>query len=151
MMANLRDIIPGASHFPLFTPNLSAQFEARLTMVQINDSASILFKDMHDSQLPIVVSHGEGLATYENQTHITENVVLQYIDYNGRPTETYPYNPNGSIHGITGITSLDGRCTIMMPHPERIFRTVQMSWQDKSWGEMSPWFKLFKNAYDFVK
>lgn len=150
MMSNLRDIIPGAENFPLFKQNISSQFEARLTMVQINESPSILFKDMHDSQLPIVVSHGEGLATYD-RTKDYINVALQYVDYNGSPTETYPYNPNGSINGITGITTADGRCTIMMPHPERIFRTQQMSWHDTSWGEMSPWFKIFLNAYEFVK
>lgn len=150
MMANLRNIIPGAEHFPLFKQNISAQFEARLTMVQINNSSSILFKDMHHSQLPIIVSHGEGLVTYTK--NITPcNIALQYIDYNGHPTEDYPYNPNGSLHGVTGITSTDGRCTIMMPHPERIFRTQQMSWHDTSWGEISPWFKMFKNAYAFTK
>jgi phosphoribosylformylglycinamidine synthase len=150
MLAHLRDIIPGAAHFPLFQQNISSQFEARLTMVQINNSSSILLQDMQHSQLPVVVSHGEGLAIYENPP-TPNTIALQYIDYNGRPTEVYPYNPNGSTHGITGITSIDGRCTIMMPHPERVFRTTQMSWHDKSWGEMSPWFKLFKNAYNFVK
>lgn len=150
MMSNLKGIIPGAAHFPLFKQNISAQFEARLIMVQINDSPSILFKDMHNSQLPIVVSHGEGLATYADK-YTLQNIALQYIDHNGHPTEAYPHNPNGSVDGITGITSVDGRCTIMMPHPERIFRTQQMSWHNKDWGDMSPWFKMFKNAYDFVK
>ncbi len=150
MMAHLKDIIPGSEHFPVFTRNISEQFEARLVMVQIPKSPSIFMSDMSGSQLPIIVSHGEGLANF-SQTQEHKNIVLQYINPQGAVTEKYPYNPNGSINGITGICNTDGRFTIMMPHPERTFRTRQMSWHAKSWGSMSPWFKLFLNARKFVQ
>lgn len=120
-------------------------------MVEITKSPSVLFKDMVGSQLPIVVSHGEGYADFKD--HGDPSKVLaaaKFIDSNGIVTETYPFNPNGSPDGITAITNHDGRVTLMMPHPERTFRSQQMSWHDKTWGEMSPWFKIFLNARDFV-
>ncbi|MFO0320741.1 MAG: phosphoribosylformylglycinamidine synthase, partial [Neisseriaceae bacterium] len=150
MMAQLKDIIPHAENYPIFTKNKSQQFEARLCMVEINNSPSILFKNMQGSQLPIVVSHGEGYASFGNITIDNSLVAMRYIDNNGVTSETYPYNPNGSSNGITAITNKDGRFTIMMPHPERIVRTTQMSWHDKSFGRYSPWFKMFLNAREFV-
>ena len=152
MMANLTDIIPGSQNFPHFTRNKSEQFEARLVMSEITKSPSILFAGMHGSQLPIVVSHGEGFADFTDSGQIDKvQVALRFINNNGLVSETYPYNPNGSPDGITALTNTDGRVTIMMPHPERTFRTKLMSWHDKSWGELGPWFKIFTNAYDFVK
>ena len=152
MMSNLADIIPGAKHFPKFKRNLSEQFEARLIMVEINHSPSILFKNMHGSQLPIIVAHGEGYAEFETefasqQTHKT----MQYIDNIGNITQAYPFNPNGSPNGIAALCNSDGRFNIMMPHPERLMRTINMSWHDKTWGEYSPWLNIFLNAYDFTK
>jgi len=138
MLSNIKELIPGASHWPQFTKNLSNQFEARFTMVEINDSPSIFFKDMQGSKLPIAVAHGEGQATGEN---INPNLVtLRYLN------NQYPQNPNGSPEGVTGLTTEDGRATIMMPHPERVFLTVQNSWHPKEWDEMSPWMKIFMNA-----
>ncbi len=151
MMAHLREIIPGATHFPKFTRNLSEQFEARLVMVEITPSPSILFENMQGSQLPIVVSHGEGFAQFaENESLNLAKIAMQFIDNFGNITTEYPYNPNGSPAGITAVTNNDGRFTIMMPHPERVLRTMQMSWHDKNWGKMSPWFKIFLNARKFV-
>lgn len=152
MMSQLKDIIPGAAHFPSIKQNISQQFEARLTMVEVTQSPSILFKNMHGSKLPIIVSHGEGLMQFTDPAMAnSNNVALRYIDSRGHATEAYPFNPNGSVLGATAISNLDGRFTIMMPHPERIFRTMLMSWHDKSWGELSPWFKMFLNARNFVK
>ncbi len=152
MLSQLAEIIPGSSNFPTLKRNISEQFEARLSMVEITPSPSILFKDMIGSQLPIVVSHGEGYTKFKNNQALNSaHIAMRYIDYQGKATEIYPYNPNGSPQGITAVTNDDGRFTIMMPHPERIFRTRQMSWHNKTWGEMSPWFKVFLNAYDFVK
>lgn len=151
VLSHLADIIPDATHFPKFARNDSEQFEARLTMVEVTKSPSVLLQGMEGSQLPIIVSHGEGLAQFGNSSDIDKiHVAMRYIDSIGNHTETYPYNPNGSPQGITGLTNLDGRVTLMMPHPERISRTQQMSWHDKNWGEMSPWFKMFINAREFV-
>lgn len=151
MLSHLASIIPGAEAFPKFIKNESEQFEARLTMVEIQKSSSVLLQGMEGSQLPIIVSHGEGLAHFEGQEQLAKiQTAMSYIDSHGTITESYPYNPNGSPQGIAGVTNLDGRVTIMMPHPERIIRTQQMSWHDKSWGEMSPWFKIFTNARKFV-
>lgn len=152
MMANLAEIIPGAENFPTFTKNVSEQFEARVVMVEVANSPSILLKDMAGSQIPIVVSHGEGFANFKNTEDQNKvHSVINYIDNNGNVSQQYPYNPNGSPNGIGGVCNTDGRYTLIMPHPERTFRTQQMSWHDKSWGEMSPWFKLFLNAREFVK
>ncbi len=151
MMSHLAKIIPGAESFPQFKRNISEQFEARLSMVEIQDSPSIFFKDMQGSQLPIIVSHGEGRAEFQSGNQ-KENlkISMRYIDNHGRATERYPLNPNGSPNGIASVTSLDGRFTIMMPHPERSFRTLQMTWQSEYKKPMSPWFKLFVNAKQFT-
>ncbi len=144
-------LIPGAQAWPAFTRNLSEQFEARLSLVEIQASPSLFFNGMEGSRLPVVVSHGEGYANFSARgdwaaLHQNQQVVLQYVDHHGVPTERYPFNPNGSIQGLTGVTTPDGRFTALMPHPERVFRTVQMSWHPPEWGEASPWFRIFQNA-----
>jgi phosphoribosylformylglycinamidine synthase len=144
MMSNLASIIPGADHWPTFHQNRSERFEARFAMVEIPPSPSILLAGMAGSKLPVVVSHGEGRAVFANDRR--PDIALRYIDNCGAPAATYPFNPNGSPEGITGVTTPDGRFTIMMPHPERVFRTVQMSWHPTGMGEDSPWLKMFRNA-----
>ena len=150
LFSHLKSLIPGAQHWPAFKRNTSEQFEARLALVEIPESPSIFFKDMAGSQLPIAVAHGEGQAVFQKgEKQLIENnklIALRYVDYNGQPTEIYPANPNGSPEGITGLTIPDGRITILMPHPERVFRTVQLSWHPKKWKEMSPWMRMFRNA-----
>ncbi len=148
MMAQLSDLIPGAENWPTFTINESEQFEARLTMVEIPDSPSIFLNQMSGSKLPIVISHGEGKAQFNNKI---DNIALQYIDNKGQVTENYPANPNGSPSGITGVTTPDGRFTIMMPHPERIFLSSQYSWLPKTWEhEEGPWMQMFWNARAWI-
>jgi phosphoribosylformylglycinamidine synthase len=149
MLANLRELIPGTEHWPHFVRNRSEQFEARLLMVEITASPSILLRGMQGARLPIVVSHGEGRAEFRDaaqQQAAEAMTALRYIEADGRPAMRYPANPNGSPEGITGLCNVDGRVTIMMPHPERIFRTVQQSWHPEDWGEDSPWLRLFRNA-----
>ena len=147
MMSNLAPIIPGARHWPKFTRNKSEQFEARFAMVEVLDSPSIFFKDMAGLQTPIAVSHGEGFADFSQQGDIDQALAaLRYVDNTGQPTEIYPYNPNGSPGGITSVTTPDGRFTVMMPHAERVFRSVQNSWSPQEWGEDSPWMRMFRNA-----
>jgi phosphoribosylformylglycinamidine synthase len=151
MMSQLRDIIPGAAHWPRFERNRSEQFEARFTMVELVESPSILFRGMAGSKLPIVVSHGEGRAVFDDaQAQSLAHVAMRYIDHDGKVATRYPRNPNGSPDGITSVTSDDGRATILMPHPERVFRTVQMSWHPAHWGEDSPWMRMFRNARAWV-
>jgi phosphoribosylformylglycinamidine synthase len=151
MMANLKSLIPGADHWPHFVRNHSEQFEARFSLVEVMVSPSILLNGMHGSRLPIAVAHGEGRAEFR-QDGQSRNLhsALRYIDHHGKATETYPLNPNGSPHGLTGFTTDDGRVTIMMPHPERVFRTVQNSWHPQDWGEDAPWMRLFRNARAWV-
>ncbi|MCH9769507.1 MAG: phosphoribosylformylglycinamidine synthase [Gammaproteobacteria bacterium] len=144
MFSKLKDFIPGASHWPSFERNVSEQFEARLVMSEILESPSIFLQGMAGSQLPIVVAHGEGQAQFGNQS--PELVCLRYIDYQGEIAHTYPANPNGSVDGVTGLCSEDGRAMIVMPHPERIFRSVQFSWCPDDWPANSPWQRLFANA-----
>ncbi|MBN1377907.1 MAG: phosphoribosylformylglycinamidine synthase [Gammaproteobacteria bacterium] len=145
MMAHLRDLIPGAEHWPHFIRNESEQFEARFIMTEILDSPSILLAGMAGSRIPVVVSHGEGRAHFDCE--IPEDLLaLRFIDNFGEVAKTYPFNPNGSVDGITGLSNRDGRFTIMMPHPERVFRPVQMSWHPPEWEEDSPWMRLFQNA-----
>jgi phosphoribosylformylglycinamidine synthase len=151
MLSQLKDIIPGAEHWPRFVRNDSAQFEARFLMVEVMDSPSVFLRDMQHWQLPIVVSHGEGKVKFANAADSQQNVALRYLDNHGEITEAYPFNPNGSIEGITGLTTKDGRVTIMMPHPERVFRTVQCSWHPNEWQEDSPWMQMFYNARQFFK
>ncbi len=157
MISQLKDIIPGAKHWPQFLRNNSEQFEARYANVEVLDSPSLFLKDMEGSILPIPVAHGEGRAEFTNPTDyeqcLEHNLIgLRYIDSNGKAAEQYPANPNGSPGGATGFTSADGRVTIMMPHPERCFRSVQMSYRSKYSfkGEAGPWLKMFQNARSFV-
>ncbi|HYN13309.1 MAG TPA: phosphoribosylformylglycinamidine synthase [Burkholderiales bacterium] len=146
MMGALRELVPGASGWPLFMRNRSEQFEARLVMVEIVESPSILFAGMAGSRIPIVTAHGEGRPNIANPSI----VCMRYVNNRGEATETYPYNPSGSPQGITGLTTADGRFTIVMPHPERVFRTVQMSWAPPGMGEDSPWMRMFRNARQWV-
>lgn len=147
MMSQLRDIIPGAQDWPRFVRNRSEQFEARVSMVEVPASPSILLAGMEGSRLPIVVSHGEGRAVFDSaQAQASAQVAMRFVDNHGRVAERYPANPNGSPDGITALTTEGGRVTIMMPHPERIFRTVQMSWHPAQWGEDGPWMRMFRNA-----
>lgn len=155
MMSHLKNLIPGAQHWPRFERNLSEQFESRLIMTEVMDSPSVLLAGMSSSKMPIVVAHGEGRATFENeaglQSVIEDKLLsLRYIDNFGIATEDYPFNPNGSPLGTAGLTTQDGRFTIMMPHPERVFRTVQNSWHPDNWGEDGAWLRLFRNARLFV-
>ncbi|MES2354317.1 MAG: phosphoribosylformylglycinamidine synthase [Pseudomonadota bacterium] len=153
MMANLREIIPGAGHWPHFVRNKSEQFEARYVMVEVQESPSLFFSGMVGSRMPIVVSHGEGYPEYETEESLSTSqhlVTLRYIDNYGRPTEHYPENPNGSPRGITGVTTVDGRFNILMPHPERVFRAVQCSWRPDDWQEDSPWIRMFRNARKWI-
>lgn len=157
MMALLKDIIPGAEHWPHFTRNLCERFEARYVTVEIVPSPSIFFTDMAGSRLPVPVAHGEGFANFEitgSRAALEQQglVAVRYVDNYGAPTERYPLNPNGSPGGITGVCSRDGRVTIMMPHPERLFRRVQMSYCPPQYpeGEAGPWLRMFQNARRFV-
>ncbi len=151
MMSRLKHIIPGAEAWPRFERNLSEQFEARFVMVEVPKTPSILFDGMAGSRMPIVVAHGEGRAVFDDKgQRKAAEVCLRYVDNRGRRTETYPFNPNGSPKGITGLTTPDGRFTIMMPHPERLFRAVQHSWRPDDWQEDGPWLRLFRNARRWV-
>ncbi len=152
MLSHLKGLIPGASHWPHFVRNVSEQFEARLAMVKVEKSNSILFKNMEGSRLPIVVAHGEGQAVFSSTENMKQNIALCYTDNNGQATEIYPYNPNGSPQGITGLSNNDGRFTIMMPHPERTFRKAQFSYypETESKSDESPWMRLFQNARHWV-
>jgi phosphoribosylformylglycinamidine synthase len=154
MMSALRELVPGAERWPRFVRNRSDQFEARVCLVEIQKSPSILLGGMAGSQLPVVVSHGEGRAEIEDEAlrglERDGLVAARYIDHRGTVTEHYPENPNGSPRGVTAFTTPDGRVTIMMPHPERVFRAVQLSWRPPEWGEASPWMRLFRNARVWV-
>jgi phosphoribosylformylglycinamidine synthase len=151
MMSNLHEIIPGAENWAHFARNQSEQFEARFVMVEVQPSPSILFEGMAGSRMPIVVSHGEGFADFGgSKKQKAAQVTLRYVDHNGKPTETYPLNPNGSPQGITGLTTPDGRFSIMMPHPERVFRAVQNSWYPGEWQENGAWLRMFQNARKWV-
>ena len=157
MVSQLADLIPGAQDWPRFGRNRSEQFEARFETVEVLDSPSILLRGMAGSRIPIAVAHGEGFAHFASEESAArlaaaKGVALRYVDTRGIPTEIYPYNPNGSAGGVTGFTSLDGRATIMMPHPERGFRSVQLSYRpaDLFTKEDGPWMRMFRNAYDFV-
>ncbi|MFN3593183.1 MAG: phosphoribosylformylglycinamidine synthase, partial [Thiobacillaceae bacterium] len=151
MMSRLKDIIPGAQDWPRFERNLSEQFEARFSLVEVPENPSILFAGMAGSRMPIAVAHGEGRAVFASAAQQRRaQVCLRYVDNRGRVTERYPANPNGSPRGITGLTTPDGRFTIMMPHPERVFRAIQHSWRPDDWGEAGPWLRLFRNARAWV-
>lgn len=150
MLSNLKDLIPGSEHWPRFVRNESEQFEARLVMAEVQPTASVFLNGMAGSQLPIVVSHGEGRAELNSADlaalQSANKIALNYIDHSGAPTQRYPLNPNGSPAGLAGVTSDDGRVTIMMPHPERTFRTAQHSWAPETWGEDSAWMRMFRNV-----
>ncbi len=147
MLAQIKTLIPGAEHWPVFVRNRSEQYEARLAQVEIIESPSILLADMQGSRLPIVVSHGEGRAVFTNVSdQAVAMTALRYVDGDGKAAVMYPDNPNGSPEAIAGLTTRDGRATLMMPHPERVFRSVQMSWHPPGWGDDSPWMQLFRNA-----
>ncbi|NNL55842.1 MAG: phosphoribosylformylglycinamidine synthase, partial [Woeseia sp.] len=147
MLSHLNALIPGAAHWPRFVRNRSEQFEARLSLVEILATPSIFLADMQGSRLPIATSHGEGRAMFkENAEEFQIRAAMRYVDNYGHATERYPANPNGSPHGICGLSSDDGRVTIMMPHPERVVRTVQNSWHPHDWTEDGPWLRMFRNA-----
>lgn len=151
MMSALKSIIPGAAHWPSFERNRSEQFEARLLQVEVLDSPSIFLSGMAGSKLPLVVAHGEGRAEFTSVEQQNNAIAtLRYLGSDGSPATTYPHNPNGSPEGLTGFTTADGRFTIMMPHPERLFRTVQHSWHPDEWSEDGPWLRMFRNARKYV-
>ncbi|RLB54228.1 MAG: phosphoribosylformylglycinamidine synthase [Deltaproteobacteria bacterium] len=154
MLSNLKELIPGAELWPHFVENRSERFEARFSLVEIRESSSVLLRGMSGSRLPVAVSHGEGRAEFAPGGVAAADaaglVGARYVDHHGRVTERYPENPNGSPDGITCLSSQDGRVTIMMPHPERVFRTVQHSWHPPTWGEDGPWLRLFQNARTWV-
>ena len=153
MMSKLKDIIPGAELWPSFEKNLSDQFEARLAQVKVQKSDSILLSGMEGWSLPIASAHGEGLANFNGNNLDAlvkaNQLALNFVNSSGNPTEIYPLNPNGSVEGATGVTAANGRVTIMMPHPERVFRKLQMSWKPNHWKEFSPWMQIFINARKF--
>jgi phosphoribosylformylglycinamidine synthase len=152
MFAELADIIPGAQHWPRFTTNQSERFEARLSMVEVLDSPSIFFEGMAGARLPIAVAHGEGFANFTQRGDAALAIAaLRFTDNAGSATEVYPYNPNGSVGGLTAVTTADGRFTAMMPHPERVFRNIQMSWTPLAAAQWSPWMQLWRNARRWVK
>jgi len=151
MLSNLHELIPGAEHWPRFVRNQSEQFEARVCMVEVQDSPSVFLQGMAGSRMPIAVAHGDGHAAFGSEAHLdalldSGNLALRYVDNYGKVTETYPANPNGSPAGVTGITTADGRVTIMMPHPERVYRAVTNSWSPDDWSEDGAWMRMFRNA-----
>lgn len=151
MMSNLRELIPGSDLWPRFIRNRSDRFEARFSLVEVASSPSLLLQGMEGSRLPIAVSHGEGQVELRSAAHLAALedkglVALRFTDNFGTVTERYPANPNGSVNGITAVTSESGRATIMMPHPERVFRSVTHSWHPEGWSEDGPWMRLFRNA-----
>jgi phosphoribosylformylglycinamidine synthase len=151
MMAALSPIIPGAQDWPKFTRNKSEQFEARLSLVEVLESPSIFFQGMAGSRMPIAVAHGEGFADFSQRGDAAKvHRAMRFVDHAGRPTEAYPLNPNGSPDGLTSVTTADGRFTVLMPHPERVFRNVQMSWTSGAVSAQSPWLRMFSNARKWV-
>lgn len=155
MLSNLKSLIPGAELWPRFVRNLSEQFEARFSLVRVEKSPSVLLQGMAGSHLPIAVSHGEGRAEFASEQALSrlqggDQIAMRFLDNSLRVANTYPANPNGSPDGITGISSEDGRATLMMPHPERVYRAVQNSWRPDEWGEDGGWMRMFRNARLFV-
>jgi len=155
MLSHLKTLIPGAEDWPAFVRNRSEQFEARLSLVQIEESPSIFFREMKGARLPIAIAHGEGRTLFadaeaRSRAERAGLFAARFVDGHGAPTARYPANPNGSADGLTALTTPDGRITIMMPHPERVFRTVQLSWHPSEWGEDSPWLRLFQNARSWL-
>jgi phosphoribosylformylglycinamidine synthase len=155
MMSALRELIPGTVHWPRFVRNRSEQFEGRLSLVEVVKSPSLFFAGMEGSRMPIAVAHGEGRAEFATDggldALVSANLMsLRFIDHHGAPAQRYPANPNGSPGGLTGITNTDGRVTLLMPHPERVYRTVQNSWHPDEWGEDGPWMRIYRNARHWV-
>ncbi|MBC7404187.1 MAG: phosphoribosylformylglycinamidine synthase subunit PurQ, partial [Cytophaga sp.] len=151
MMSNLKSIIPGATAWPKFTKNKSEQFEGRFVMVEVLESKSIFMQDMAGLQTPIAIAHGEGYADFSVTGDMkAAQIAMRFVDNHGDITEIYPYNPNGSPLGITAVTNDDGRFTVMMPHAERVFRSVLNSWHPQAWGEDSPWMRMFRNSRKWV-
>jgi len=155
MMSALKSIIPGAELWPRFVQNQSERYEGRFVSLKVEQSPSVLFAGMEGSVIPIVTAHGEGYAEFASPEAMQAMnrsglVAGRFVDNHHRPTELYPLNPNGSPHGMTALTTTDGRATILMPHPERVHRTVALSWHPADWGEDSPWMQLFYNARDWV-
>jgi phosphoribosylformylglycinamidine synthase len=151
MMAALSPIIPGAQDWPQFTRNKSEQFEARLSLVEVLDSPSIFFAGMAGSRIPIAVAHGEGFADFSQRGDAARvQRAMRFVDNAGQPTEAYPFNPNGSPDGLTAVTTADGRFSVLMPHPERVFRNVLMSWTSGDKSAPSPWMRMFANARKWV-
>jgi phosphoribosylformylglycinamidine synthase len=149
--AALKAIVPGASHWPALERNRSEQYEARLALVEVLESPSLFLRGMAGSRIPVAVAHGEGRAVFASASdRAVVAACLRFVDGHGRPADRYPPNPNGSPDGLTGFTNADGRITILMPHPERVFRSVQMSWHPAHWGEDSPWMRMFRNARAWV-
>jgi phosphoribosylformylglycinamidine synthase len=147
MLSQLKDIIPGAEHWPRFLRNRSEQFEARFGLLDVADSPSLFFRGMAGARIPVAIAHGEGRATFDSDAdRAAATVALRYVANDGGPAASYPANPNGSEDAIAGLTSRDGRATILMPHPERTPRTVNMSWHPADWPEASPWLRMFRNA-----
>ena len=157
MLSLLSELIPGADDWPRFTHNRSGQFEARLSSVEILESTSVLLRGMEGARLPVPVAHGEGRAEFADPADLARladggRVSARFVDGRGAVAAAYPANPNGSPGGVTALSSADGRVTIMMPHPERVFRVVQLSWRPREWEnrEFSPWLRMFENAKEFA-
>ncbi|HEX5961185.1 MAG TPA: phosphoribosylformylglycinamidine synthase [Rhodanobacteraceae bacterium] len=151
MLAHLKSIIPGAECWPTFQRNRSEQYEARLVTLEVLDAGSVLFRGMAGSRIPVVTAHGEGQAVFADDNKSGKaTACVRFVDNRGKPTEVFPYNPNGSPEGLAGFTAASGRVTILMPHPERVFRSVQMSWRPREWDEDSPWMRIFRNARAFA-
>ncbi|MDE2382456.1 MAG: phosphoribosylformylglycinamidine synthase subunit PurQ, partial [Xanthomonadaceae bacterium] len=151
MLAQLRDIIPGAEHWPSFQRNTSEQYEARLALLEVAQSPSIFLRGMDGSRIPVAVAHGEGRAVFANGLDQSAvDVALRFVE-GGQTALHYPANPNGSPDGIAGVTSRDGRATLMMPHPERTLRRANFSWAPANWPEESPWQRMFRNARVFLR
>jgi phosphoribosylformylglycinamidine synthase len=151
MFAELADIIPGAEAWPRFTTNRSERFEARLSMVEVLDSPSLFFRGMAGARLPIAVAHGEGYPNFSQRGDPGKAIAaMRFVDNHGQPTERYPFNPNGGAGGLTGVTTADGRFTALMPHPERVFRNIQLSWTSGDRSAFSPWMQIWRNARKWV-
>jgi phosphoribosylformylglycinamidine synthase len=153
MMSALHELIPGTGHWPRFVRNQSEQFEARLAMLEIAPTASLFLGGMAGSRIPVATAHGEGYAEFRDATQLAAaapHVVARFVDGDGVATERYPFNVNGSPQGIAGLANDDGRVTILMPHPERVWRTAQLSWHPRDWPDVSPWYRMFANARRWI-
>jgi len=155
MMAALKSLIPGAAGWPRFVRNRSEQFEGRLALVEVLPSTSLFLRGMEGSVLPIAVAHGEGRAEFDAADGAAKlaaagGIALRWVDDRHQPTQRYPANPNGSPLGISGLATADGKVTVFMPHPERVFRSVQHSWHPREWGEDAPWLRMFRNARTYL-